>query len=114
MPGWKPWETYVNERLGLDATVASGSQFYDKGDGVDRGRGEWAYQVEAKYTDKISFAVKGKELGQWVTRARMAGKRFALVVRVWGRGYAQPSDYVVLPFEDFVELLAALREAEHA
>jgi len=112
MCGWRPWESYVNLRLGLDPTVASGSQFYDKGDGVDRGRGDWAYQVDAKYTDKASFSVKSKEMNQWVTRARMAGKRFALAVRVWGRGFVQPSDYVVLPFEDFVELLEKAREAE--
>lgn len=107
-PGWAPWETHVNERLGLDATVASGSQFYDKGDGVDRGQGEWAYQVDAKYTERASFSIV-PEMAAWVTRAAMSGKKFALAVRIWPRGRPQPADYVVIPFEDFVELVDRVR-----
>lgn len=114
VPGWEPWESYVNERLGLEATVASGSQFYDKGDGVDRGRGDWAFQVDAKYTDKLSFSVNRKLLADYVVRASMSGKRFALAVRCWGRGHHQPADYVVLPFEVFKEMLDIVKEKDCA
>lgn len=109
VPGWQPWENYVNEQLGLEATVASGSQFYDKGDGVDRSRSEWAYQVDAKYTDKTSFSVNRKLLGDYVVRASMAGKKFAMAVRCWGRGHHQPEDYVIIPFRDFKALLEVAR-----
>lgn len=114
IPGWSAWETYVNEKLGLEATVASGSQFYDKGDGVDRGQGDWAFQVDAKYTDKLSFPVNRRVLDQYVMRASMAGKRFVLAVRCWGRGHHQPSDFAVIPFELFLAMLERIREAENA
>lgn len=110
--GWAPWEIHVNEQLGLDPTVASGNQFHDKGDGVDRGNGDWAFMVDAKYTNKNSFSLRVREMAKYVTQARITGKRFALAVRIWPPGYQQPADYAVIPFDDFAALVARLKEAE--
>ncbi len=114
VPGWQPWESYVNEQLGLDPTVASGNQFYDKGDGVDRSQGEWAFQVDSKYTDKISFSTKAREMTQWATQAMSRGKQFVLAVRCWPRGYHQPVDFAVVPFDTFSSMLSRLKELELA
>jgi hypothetical protein len=107
--GWEGFEQYVNDELGLDSTVASGSQFYDKGDGKHRDNGDWAYQVDAKYTEKASWPPVAKKMAKWVTEAALSGKRFALPVRLWPRDQIQPQDYVILPFEDFVELVRIAR-----
>lgn len=112
--GWKPFEDHVNELLGLDATVASGSQFYDKGDGVDRSESEFAIQADAKYTERASFSVNHKLLHQWATRARQSGKRFVLAIRLWSPVLNSPDDFVVLSLSDFAELLEKAKEAEHA
>lgn len=112
--GWRPFEDYVNELLGLDATVASGSQFYDKGDGVDRSESDFAIQADAKYTEGLSFSVSHKLMYQWATRARQSGKRFVLAVRLWSPVLNSPDDFVVLSLNDFAELLEKAREAESA
>lgn len=112
--GWRPFEDYVNLLLGLDATVASGSQFYDKGDGVDRSESDFAIQADAKYTERLSFSINHKMMHQWAVRARQSGKRFVLAVRLWSPLLNTPDDFVVLSLSDFVELLEKARETEHA
>lgn len=101
-------------RLGLSPTVASGSQFHDKGDGVDYGQDEWAFQVDAKYTEKISYSVKGRQFAEWLGQAVSRGKHFALVVRMWPRGQRQPDDLAVIPFELLVAMVQRLKELESA
>jgi len=113
VPGWQPWETYVNEQLGLDPTVASGSQFHDKGDGVDR-VGDWPFQVDSKYTDKLSYSIKTKDMRTWIDQAHRVGRHFALAVRCWARGYPQPHDYVVIEFELFKAMRDRIKELEDA
>jgi hypothetical protein len=114
IPGWSEWEGYVNNRLGLQPTIASGSQFHEKGDGFDTSRGDWAFQVDAKYTEKISYAVRGSTFFEWVWQAVSRGRNFALVVRIWPRGQKQPHDLAVIPFDLLVSMVDRLKELESA
>lgn len=113
-PGWEAWEKHVNETLGLSATAASGSQWYEKGDGVDKSDSEWAFQVDAKYTDKASRSISIKEWDGLGKLARMAGKKFAIPVRLWPRGALGPTDLVVISLEDFAALVCAAKAGEDA
>lgn len=113
--GWAAFEAYVNGKLGLEATLASGSQDHDKGDGVDRSHPDetdYALQIDAKYTVKASFAVNRRFMDQCWERARLSGKRFALPIRFADERKGQVSDYIVVPFDDYTELLNAYREQE--
>lgn len=50
--GWAAFEAYTNRLLGLSATVASGSQDHDPGDGVDRrhhSETDYALMADCKY-----------------------------------------------------------------
>lgn len=111
-PGWAPWETYVNEHLGLDPTVASGSQFYDKGDGVDRGNGDWAFQVDSKYTENVSFGLKFKDMLKYVQQANSRGKHFVLALRFWLKTSPRPTDFAVIPFELFIAMVEKIKELD--
>ena len=113
--GWESWEAYSNKALGLSATVASGSQDHDPGDGVDRrhhSETRYALMADAKYTEKGSFSVSAKLMGQYVRRAAEAGKRFVLPVRLVDGGGRGVHDYIVVPLQDYVELLETYREVE--
>jgi hypothetical protein len=115
--GWEAWEAQVNRMLGLAATVASGSPDHDPGDGVDRrhpSETEYALMVDAKYTEKRTFSIGAKVLGQYVRRASEAGKRFVLAVRLVDSGGCEVHDYAVVPLQDYVMLLENYREAERA
>lgn len=113
--GWEAFEHYVNKALGLQATIASGSKAYDPGDGVDRRHHtetDYAVQVDAKYSEKASYAVSAKLMRQWCQRAAEAGKRFILAVRLVDGGGREVHDYVVVPLQDYVMLLESYRKAE--
>lgn len=113
--GWAAWEAYVNRLLGLDSTVASGSQAHDPGDGVDRRHHtetDYALMVDAKYTERKSFSISAKLMGQYVRRAAEAGKSFLLPVRLVDTGTKEVHDFVVVPLQDYVMLLETYREAE--
>ena len=115
--GWEAFEDYVNKLLGLDSTIASGSKAYDVGDGVDRrhhSETDYALMVDAKYTERGSFSVSRKLMGQYVTRAAEAGKKFALPVRLVDMRTKTVDDYVVIPLQDYAALLETYREAESA
>lgn len=114
-PTWEYWENEVNEALGLSSTAGSGSQACDPGDGTDRRHHmvtDYAIQTDAKFTEGLSFPVNAKKLNQWCDRALAQGKRFILPVRIWQRGTRQPSDYVVVPWQDYLMLVEAYRERE--
>lgn len=113
--GWEAWEAYTNKVLGLSATVASGSQDHDPGDGVDRrhhSETDYALMADAKYTERKSFSVSAKLMGQYARRAAEMGKRFVLPVRLVDTSTKHVHDYVVVPLQDYVALLEAYREAE--
>lgn len=113
--GWEAFEAYVNRVLGLSATVASGSQDYDPGDGVDRrhhSETDYSLMADAKYSEQKSFSVSAKLMGQYVRRAAEAGKRFVLPVRLVDKTTKDVHDFVVVPLQDYVTLLDTYREAE--
>lgn len=113
--GWEAWEHYVNSALGLERTIASGSQAHDPGDGVDRRHHSetgYAIMADAKYTERKSFSVSAKLMGQYVRRAAEMGKRFVLPVRLVDSGTKEVHDYIVVPLQDYVELLETCREVE--
>lgn len=113
--GWEAWEAEVNRVLGLDATVASGSQAHDPGDGVDRrhhSETDHALMADAKYTERRSFSVGAALMGQYVRRAAESGKRFVLPIRFFDTRSKQSQDYVVVPFHDYASLLESYREVE--
>lgn len=113
--GWEAWENCVNRLLGLDSTVASGNQAHDPGDGVDRrhhSETDYALMVDCKYTEQKSFSINAKLLAQYVRRAAEAGKRFVLPVRLVDGGGRGVHDYIVVPLQDYVELLETYREVE--
>lgn len=113
--GWEAWESYANRALGLSATVASGSQSHDPGDGVDRRHHSetgYALMADAKYTEKASFSLNAKLMNQYVRRAAEMGKRFVLPVRLVDSGGREVHDYVVVPLQDYVALLETYREVE--
>lgn len=113
--GWEAWESYTNRLLGLQSTVASGSQDYDPGDGVDRRHHSetgYAIMADAKYTERKSFSVSAKLMGQYVRRAAEMGKRFVLPVRLVDTGTKEVHDYIVVPLQDYVALLETYREVE--
>lgn len=113
-PGWSAWESYVNEELGLSGTPGSGNQWHAKGDGYDPTDSEYALQVESKYTEGLSFGISRKKVNGYAKQAALAGKKFALTVRIWTRGAVEPADYAVIPFEMFVDLIKTAKEAESA
>lgn len=113
--GWAAFESYTNRLLGLSATVASGSQDHDPGDGVDRrhhSETDYALMADCKYTEQKSFSVSAKLMGQYVRRAAEAGKRFVLPVRLVDSGTKEVHDYIVVPLQDYAALLETYREVE--
>lgn len=113
--GWAAWESYINRLLGLDSTLASGSQAHDVGDGVDRrhhSETDYALMVDCKYTEQKSFSVNAKLMAQYVRRAAENGKSFLLPVRLSDTSTKQVHDYVVVPLQDYVMLLESYREVE--
>lgn len=113
--GWEAWERYVNTALRLDSTIASGSQAHDPGDGVDRRHHSetgYALMADAKYTERKSFSLSAKLMGQYVRRAAEMGKRFVLPVRLVDTTTKEAHDYIVVPLQDYVVLLETYREVE--
>lgn len=112
---WERWEVECQDRLGLRSTVSSGSQFYDPSDGVDprdHTDSDFLLMVDAKCTEAQSYRVQQRFMTQWVEKARQAGYRFALPVRM-NNGESSVNndvtDFVVVTFEDFLELVESYR-----
>lgn len=104
--GWKAHESYVARLLGLDQTSASGSQWHDPGDSVDRSHpslNDFALVVDCKCTGTASYSLKRQMLHDWCLKAHEMGKRFALPIRFEER--ERDSDYILLRLDDFAELL---------
>jgi hypothetical protein len=105
---WKGHERDVARLLGLDQTTSSGNRFHDPGDVVDRSHSlnnDFAIIADCKCTEKLSATVKLIVLNEWRERAAEMGKRFIMPLRFWPRGANRPSDFVLVPLDDFAELL---------
>lgn len=114
---WHAWEVEVQDRLGLRSTIASGNKFYDPSDGVDVREAkdiDFRVMVDAKCTEGISFRFTKRLMSQWVRKAQEMGFRFALPVRLTNgeveEGSDEITDYVVITFEDYLELVESYRE----
>lgn len=105
-PDWRRAEREINDALSVDATIASGSTPFDKGDGTTRTHpsddSRFQLQVDEKSTRHRSYAINLDYMEECVHRAATEGKVFLLPVRF------QPDmdtdtvyDYIVLRLEDF-------------
>jgi hypothetical protein len=109
--GWEAFEAEVTEMLGLGRTITSGNKWFDRGDAVSRDHADpFPLYVDAKFTEKISFSLRLRELHDYSRQAAEVGKRLALALRLWPPA-APPSDYVVLSLHDFAELLQLAKQA---
>lgn len=112
---WVAWEEEVQDRLGLDSTICSGSKWNDVGDATDNSSpqdNDFRLLVDCKHSTARSYSVLASFMGQWVDKAEQVGKRFILALRMHPRGAQSSRDYVMLTMDDFEELLAKSRKCE--
>lgn len=109
--GWKTFERHVTELLRLDATIHSGSKFFDQGDAVTRGRGHaFPLFADAKYTEHHAMSLSVKMLTSLTEQATNLGRRMIMPIRFWPKGTVGPEDYVVLRLHDFAELMELVHD----
>ena len=102
-PKWQRHEREVQQLLGLGSTITSGSEWFDPGDGVTRGRtSPFPLYADCKCTEKHSFSLKLADLYQMQDRAAEMGKRFIMPIRF--HPAVGPQDYVLLGLHDFAEM----------
>lgn len=106
---WQQHEAHVCEVLEVEPTLASGSQWHDTGDGVTRNAYSlWPIWFDAKCTVQRGYHIQRGSLKTMWDRATAAGKKFLLPLR-FVDDHGQHQDYVVMPLDDYVELLATAR-----
>lgn len=116
----KPWfkfEEDMQALFDLQAQPGSGNQWHSVGDGVTAGHyseSKWPLMIDCKHTVQKSYTVNRKLMDQWVRTAQSEGKRFALPIRFEETGELPHtrSDYVVVPTNDYAELVASVTEGE--
>jgi hypothetical protein len=107
---WEVWEDTVQKDLGLAGSPGSGNQWHAISDGhtLDHpADNDFRLMVDCKSTTRKSFSLGRQVLAQWVGNAGQQGCRFALPLRflpVTPTG--QPEDYVVIPYDDYLEMMA--------
>lgn len=119
-PAWQKFEHDVQNLLGLSSTIASGNQAHDPGDGVNRSHPydiNYAVMVDAKHTTNKSFSLSRKTLDGYLRRAQTFGKRFALPLRFEDlrpnrNGVKTRSDWVVVPLDDYAELVEKVNNVQ--
>lgn len=110
VPDWKKAENEINEQLGVQATVSSGNQWYEKGDGTTKEHSAdsdaYRFEVDEKSTVKSKYTIDAYQLKDWCNRAIRQNKIFLLPIRFeLGRDREDVLDYVVLRLTDFRFLL---------
>lgn len=103
-PDWQRFEREANAKLGIQATVTSGSQWYDKNDGTTRGHpldNGIMLDADEKSTKHRSYSLSVDFLESNRKRSTLAGKIFVLPVRF---ELDHDSDWIVLSLDDFVSL----------
>lgn len=108
---WARFESDVRTLLELDRPPGSGNQWHDPSDGTTRNAyGGYPVVMDAKYTGRKSFSVTRQFLEHWLSVADALGKHFLLPIR-----FRAPSgthrDFVLVPLDDYAELLIKAREA---
>lgn len=109
---WEKHEADVQELLGLDSTIASGTKWYDQGDATSNTNpqdDQFPIMLDCKATIQKSYSMDKVYLNQWRTKALLLGKRFLLPVRfVDDEG---EHDWCVVPLGDLAELLDQARRS---
>lgn len=107
-PDWRRAEREMNAKLGVEATAASGSQWWQKGDGETSGHPHdtdgFRFQVDEKSTRRRTYSIDSVQLSSWCRRAAADGRVFLLPVRFEARS-GDDLDFVVLRLDDFRFLL---------
>lgn len=111
-PAWEVFEVKSNEKLGLDATAASGATWKDKGDGTTRATYTevWPLMADAKTTERASFSLKAKFLADMRRTARQSGKTFALPLKFIQE--EKSPEWVVVPLDDYAFLVEEFRKGQ--
>lgn len=108
-PKWEQFEHSVQELLNLRSTPGSGNQWHDVSDGRSRPEDSYKLMVDCKFTERSSYSLNGSMLNGWWDRATGAGYHFALPVRLDGVNVGRQREWVVIPLDDYAELLDTLR-----
>lgn len=108
-PEWEQFERHVQRLLGLRETIASGTKWYDPGDGTTIEESEFTFLTDAKCTEAKSWSVSLQFLNQWVEKSATFGRRFLMPLR-FITDQKEYKDYVVLPLDDFAEILEKAEE----
>lgn len=107
-PKWEQLEHEVQELLELRSTPGSGNQWHDPSDGRSRPGDLYKIMVDCKFTERTRYTLNGPYLQGWQDKAVGLGYHFALPVRLHDNGQ-KPMDWVTIPFDDYVELVEAIR-----
>jgi hypothetical protein len=108
-PLWEQFENRVQELLDLRSTPGSGNQWHDVSDGRSRPEDRYKLMVDCKYTERRAFNLAAPVLSQWWEKATGAGYQFALPVKMDGLNTGRQKEWVVIPLDDYVELVDAIR-----
>lgn len=112
--GWFKFEEDIQGMFGLEAMPGSGNQWHSPSDGATANTSDvrWPLMVDCKHTVQKSYSLTRGLLDQWVRTALEKGKHFALPIRFETPDdtTATRSDYVVIPTEDYAELVDFYRE----
>ena len=106
---WFKFEEDIQSLFGLEAMPGSGNQWHSPSDGATPNTDPtpWPLMVDCKHTVQRSYSLTRKLLDQWVHTAMVSGRHFALPVRFENPDdtTATRSDYVVIPTEDYADLV---------
>lgn len=109
-PEWEKFELHAQSLLGLRGTIASGTKWYDPGDGTSEREGIlFPFMTDAKCTRSKSWSVSLQFLEQWTRKSSEFGKRFLMPLR-FITDQMEYRDYVILTLDDFAEIVEAAEE----
>jgi len=109
-PTWEAFESDVAELFGLRRTITSGNKFFDPGDAVSPPDDPFPLYVDAKYTERLSYSLKLKDLQNYRDQAAHLGKHLVLPLRFWPRGQHGPQDFAVVDLYDLHDLVTQARQ----
>lgn len=98
--------------LGLRPTISSGNKWHDPSDGKHAENHQdvpYRLMVDCKQTDHRGFILYWTVLAGWWRKATQLGHKFALPVRFSKVRGEEPTDWVVVPLDDYAELVHTMR-----